>query len=53
MSNQDTADRMLDEKLRDLLTGIEKEPVSEETRQLAAQLQQLLNDRHAVTKAKV
>lgn len=52
MRNQDTADHMLDEKLRDLLTEIEKEPVSEETRRLAAQLQEMLNDHKAVATAK-
>ncbi|WP_322889672.1 MULTISPECIES: hypothetical protein [unclassified Yoonia] len=52
MDDQDKAARMLDEKLHELLVGIGKEPVSEETRQLALQLQQLLNDRQAMATAK-
>jgi hypothetical protein len=42
-------DGALDDQMRTLLAGIEKEPVSEELRALAAQLQKLLDERKALT----
>lgn len=49
MDHEYDKDGALDDQMRTLLAGIEKEPVSEELRALAAQLQKLLDERKALT----